>query len=156
VQARSLAAAAAVASLSAFAAGCGGSSTLSAPAYRAQLVTIGKDAVKAETAAGTAFNAKTIAGIRAPLSAFAAEEDRLGDEVGRLKAPKNASAANAELARGLHDTAAAVRSLLPKLASFKGVIPALAFVQSSSAATKAANEQNAALQKLTKLGYVRR
>jgi hypothetical protein len=150
---KGLCAAAALTVVGGLAAGCGGSNRLSASAYRARLATIAKEATKAETGVEQAFRAKSVAEIRTRLSAFASAEDGLGDEVGGLKPPKDAAAANAELARGEHDTAAAVRSLLPRLAAFTNPKAALGFIEKSSAANKAGREQDHALKQLKKLGY---
>src|SRR5438477_6445815 len=109
--ARGLYAATALVLIGVLVAGCGGSSRLSASAYRARLATIAKQADAVQTGVEKALNAKSVAELRKRLTLFAAAEDRLGDEVGKLKPPKNAEAANAELARGEHDIAAAVRSL---------------------------------------------
>lgn len=136
-------------------AACGGSGRLSASAYRAQLAKIGKQANKAQAQVEKGLSAKTVAEIRARLSAFAGAEDRLGDEVSRLKPPKNAEAANTELARGERDTASATRSALAKLAKMKNVKQALSFLNSSLSSAKGAHELDQALSELKKLGYTK-
>lgn len=133
--------------------GCGaGSSRLSADAYRARLATLAKEADKAQGNGEKALSAKSITEIQTRLKAFATAEDRLGDEVSRLKPPKDAEAANAELARGEHDTAAAIRSVIPKLAKFTSVKTALA---SLDEVPKGAREIDHALAQLRKLGYTK-
>jgi len=136
-------------------AACGGSGRLSASAYRAQLAKIGKQADKAQAQVEKGLRAKSVAEVRARLSAFASAEDRLGDEVSRLKPPKNAQAANTELARGGHDTASATRSAVAKLAKIKNVKEALSFLNSSLGNAKGAHELDQALSELKKLGYTK-
>lgn len=86
------------------------------------------------------------------LRRYGAAEDRIGNEVSKLKAPKNADAANAELARGEHDDAAEIHALLPKLAMFKTVQQAFGYLQKIGH-TKGGQEQDEAIAKLKKLGY---
>jgi hypothetical protein len=87
-------------------AGCGGSSSrLSAGAYRAELAKIKQQSNSAQAQVAQGLQAKTVAELRQRLDAFAAASQRIGDEVAKLKAPKNAEAANAELAQGERETA---------------------------------------------------
>lgn len=135
--------------------GCGGgSSRLSANAYRARLATVAKEADKAQGDVEKALSAKSIAEIQTRLKAFATADDRLGDEVSRLKPPKDAETANAELARGEHDTAAAVRSVIPKLAKFTSAKAAIAFLMKATP-PKGGRELDHALAQLKKLGYTK-
>ena len=136
--------------------GCGGkSSRLSRSAYSARLATIGKEANKVQVDLEKARLAKSVSEIEARLKAFATADDRLGDEVSRLKPPKDAEAANAELARGEHDTAAAVRSVLPRLAKFTSPKAAIGFLSTSLPNAKGAHEEDQALSQLKKLGYTK-
>jgi hypothetical protein len=135
--------------------GCGGSSRLSASAYRARLATIAKEADKAQAGVEQGLRARSVAELKARLKAFAAAEDRLGNEVSRLKPPKNAASANAELARGEHDTAAAVRTALPKLAQFTSAKAAISFLSKGLAQPKGGHEVDQALAQLKKLGYTK-
>src|SRR5439155_12571559 len=93
MRSRSLFAGMALAWVCALLAGCGGSSRLSRSAYRARLATLGKEADKAQGDVEKGLRAKSVAEIQARLKAFATAEDRLGDEVSRLKPPKDAEAA---------------------------------------------------------------
>jgi hypothetical protein len=136
--------------------GCGGNgSRLSRSAYSARLATLGNEANKAQGDVENALHAKSVSEIEARLKAFAADDDRLGDEVSRLKPPKDAEAANAELARGEHDTAAAVRSVLPRVAKFTSPKAAIAFLSKSVGNAKGAHELDHALSQLKKLGYTK-
>jgi hypothetical protein len=133
-------------------AGCGGgSSRLSASEYRARLATLGKEADKVQGNVEKALSAKSVADIQTRLKAFATADDRLGDEASSLKPPKDAETANAELARGEHDTAAAVRSVLPKLAKFTSAKAAIAYLKGIQ--PKGGREIDHALAQLKKLGY---
>ena len=136
-------------------AACGGSSRLSASAYRTELAKIGKQANEAQAQVEKGLSAKSVAELRARLSAFANADDRLGDEVSRLKPPKNAQAANAELARGEHDTASATRSAVAKVAKMKNVKEALGFLNRSLGNANGAHELDHALSELRKLGYAK-
>ena len=135
------------------AAGCGGSSRLSASAYRTRIATLSHEADAAQGRVEKGLNAKSVARIRSLLTAFASDSDRLGDEVAALKPPKDAAAANAELARGEHDTATATRTAVAQLAKFKTPAAALQYLQHSLGNAKGAHELDDAIAKLKKLGY---
>ena len=136
-------------------AGCGGSSSsrLSASEYRARLAKLGKEADKVQGDVEKALTAKSVSEIEARLKASATADDRLGDEVSALKPPKDAEAANAELARGEHDTAAAARAALPKLEKFTSAQAALSFLNSIN--PRGGRELDHALTQLRKLGYAK-
>jgi hypothetical protein len=136
-------------------AGCGGSGSgrLSSDDYKAELAKISKQSDAAHAAVEQrAPKATTVAQVQAVLRGFAGAEDRIGDEVSKLKAPTNAAAANAELARGEHDDAAEIRAVLPKLARFKSVQQAFGYLQQLGS-TKGGHEQDQAIGELKKLGY---
>lgn len=135
------------------AAGCGSASRLSPSAYRARLAAVAKEADKAQHSVEQALQAKTPAEIRTRLTAFAAADDRIGDELGALKPPKDAEAANAALAQAEHNTASAVRSVLPRLARAKTAKAAIGLLQHDQQAAKAGQQLDAALSRLHKLGY---
>src|SRR5215475_5080415 len=108
----------------------GGGNGVSKDEYRSELAKISKDAGAAHAAIERdAPSATTIAQLQAALRRFAAAEDRLGDEVSKLKVPGDATAANAELARGEHDDADEIRALVPKLAKYKSVQQAFGVLQ---------------------------
>jgi hypothetical protein len=93
-----------------------------------------------------------VADVQKALRKFAAAEDKLGNEVAAIKAPKDADAANAELAKGEHDDAAEIRHVIPKLSKFKSVQQAFAYLQQLGH-TKGGAEEDKALATLKKLGY---
>ena len=134
-------------------AGCGGGSGNSKAAYRSDLAKISKEAGTAhQRIEQGAPQAATVAQVQALLRRFAADEDRIGNEVSKLKPPKDAAAANAELARGQHDDANEIRAILPKLAKYKSVQQAFGFLQTVGN-TKGGREGDEAVAKLKKLGY---
>src|SRR4051812_34062241 len=94
---------------------CGGGSRLSASDYRAQLETLAKESDAAQHAVEKGFQATSVPQLVKALSVFGAAEKRIGDEVAALKPPKDAEAANTELANGQYDTASEVQALLPKI-----------------------------------------
>ncbi len=137
-------------------AGCGGggsSDQLTKAQYKSKLADISKqaDSAHGDLSRG-AKQAVTVADVQSVLNRYAAAEQRLGDEVSKLQPPANAVAANALLARGWHDDSAEIKALVPKLAKLKSATEAFAFLQSIPH-TKGGTEQDAAVQKLTKLGY---
>ena len=136
-------------------AGCGGSARLSPNAYRARLATIGREANGAEAGVERGLHAKTVVELRQRLGSFARAAQKLGDEVGALKPPKNAETANALLARGEHDTASATRAVLPHLAKLKSVKAALSLLNKSQGNAKGGSELDEALAELKKLGYTK-
>jgi hypothetical protein len=132
---------------------CGGSSRLSATEYRAQLKTVGKESNAAQHAVEKGFHATGVPQLAKVLSEFAAAENRIGGEVAGLNPPKDADAANNELANGLHDTASEVQALLPKIKKMPSASAAIAYL-SKTPTTKGGNEIDEALAKLKKLGYI--
>jgi hypothetical protein len=134
---------------------CGGSSRLSASAYRAHLVTVGKESDTAQHNVEKGFLATSVAQLAKVLTRFAAAEKGIGDEVAGLKAPKDAEAANAELANGLQDTASEAEAIVPKVEKMPSAKAAIAFLQ-KSAQTQGGRELDDALAKLKKLGYIKK
>jgi hypothetical protein len=132
--------------------GCGGGGEASKAAYRSDLAKIAKEAGTAQQRVEGAPQAATVAQIQTLLRQFAADEDRIGDDVSKLKPPKDAADANAELARSQHDDADEVRAAIPKLAKYKSVQQAFGFLQTLGH-TKGAREGTEAIFKLRQLGY---
>ena len=137
-------------------AACGGSSRLSAGAHRAQLAKVKQQSNSAQAQVAQGLQAKTVAELRQRLDTFAAASQRIGDEVAKLKAPKNAEAANAELAQGERDTAQATRAASAAIAKLKTPKAGLAYLQKSLGNAKGAHELGDAVTKLTTLGYTSR
>jgi hypothetical protein len=134
---------------------CGGSSRLSASDYRAHLETIANQSNAAQHAVEKGFQATTVPQLVKVLSVFGASEKRIGDEVAALKPPKDAEAANAELANGQHDTASELQALLPKIRRMPNAKAAVAYL-SKTPTTKGGHEVDQALAKLKKLGYIKK
>jgi hypothetical protein len=131
----------------------GGGNGVSKDEYTSELATISKQA-------GTAHaqlerdgpTATTVAQLQTALRRFAGAEDRIGDDISKLKVPNDARAANAELARGQHDDADEIRALLPKLSKYKSVQDAFTALQHLGS-SKGGREGTDALTKLRQLGY---
>jgi hypothetical protein len=101
------------------------------------------------------FRAASVPQLVKVLKTFESAETRVGDEVAALKLPKNAVAANAELAKGLHDTAAEVKTFLPRIEKLPTATAAVAFLQKTGQ-TKGGRELDDALASLKRLGYIKK
>ena len=134
---------------------CGGSGRLSASDYRAHLETIAKESDAAQHAVEKGFQSTSVPQLVRVLSVFGAAEKRIGDEVDALKPPKDAEAANTELATGQHDTASEVQALLPKVKKMPSAKAAIAYL-SKTPTTKGGREVDEALAMLKKLGYIKK
>ena len=134
---------------------CGGSGRISASDYRAHLQTIGRESNAAQHAVEKGFQATSVPQLVKVLSVFGAAEKRIGDEVAALKPPKDAEAANTELAQGQHDTASEVQAFLPKVKKMPSAKAAIAYL-SKTPTTKGGREVDEALAKLKKLGYIKK
>jgi predicted nucleic acid-binding Zn-ribbon protein len=133
--------------------GGGGSSQASAATYRSQLAKIKQQSDQAQAQVAQGLTATTIAELQSKLDAFASESQRISDEVAKLDAPENAQAANAELAKGEHDTATETSAASAAVAKMKTAKAALAYLQSQLANAKGGHELDDAISKLKKLGY---
>jgi hypothetical protein len=137
---------------------CGGSksggSTLSKKDYKAKLAAIARQANAAQGSVSRGLSVSTVPALKATLQKFSNDSRHIGDEVAALKPPNNAAAANAQLAKGEHDTAAAIDAALPKLGKFKNVHDALLFLQKQTRGNSAGRELDGALTKLRGLGYI--
>jgi hypothetical protein len=133
---------------------CGGSSRLYAREYRTHLQTVAKESDAAQHAVENGFRATSVPQLVKLLTAFGTAQKRIGDEVAALKPPKDAEAANTELANGLHDTGSEVQALLPKIRKMPSAKAAVAYL-SKTPTTKGGSELDQALAQLKKLGYVK-
>jgi hypothetical protein len=151
-------------------AGCGGSSsggaagnraasptaaTLSAGQYRVSLTAIAKQESQAQQVVGSALHAKTVAKISASLTAFAADQGQVADELSRLHPPADAVAANAALARAFKANAAATRRVADRVAHTKTTRQAFRIIQHAKAAQATGKAIDVALSELRKLGYTK-
>src|SRR5436305_958661 len=134
---------------------CGGSSRLSPSDYRAHLETIAKESDAAQHAVEKGFRATSVSSLVQVLNVFAAAEARIGGEVAALKPPKDAEAANTELAKGQHDIASEVQALLPKIKKMPSAKAAIAYL-SKTPTTEGGREVDEALAMLKKLGYIKK
>jgi hypothetical protein len=128
---------------------------LTAAQYKAKLAEFSKREDKVHGLVDKVMGAKhkTVLAIRIALTVFANDQQAFGDQVAAITPPKDATAANALLARGAHDTASELRPLLAKLAKVKSVKAALALIGGSP--PKGGAEVDRALGKLKKLGYTK-
>jgi hypothetical protein len=148
----------ALASLALALGSCGGDDKpdrLSASAYKAKIAALGKreDTVHAE--AEKAFSAKTVAEISDRMSGFADGEDRLGDDLDAIRPPADAQAAHDQLASGAHQLAGEIRAALGRLNANMSAKTALDVLDKRLSKAKGAAKIDAALAKLSKLGYAK-
>ena len=131
------------------------SAPLTAAQYRAKLAEFSRREDKVHGLVDKVMGAKkkTVLAIRIALTVFANDQQSFGDQVAAITPPKNATKANALLARGAHDTANELRPLLAKLAKVKSVGAAMALI--GKGAPKGGAEVDRALGKLKKLGYTK-
>jgi hypothetical protein len=134
---------------------CGGSSRLSASDYRGHLETIAKQSDAAQHAVEKGFRATSVPQLVKVLSAFGAGEKRIGDEVAALEPPKDAEAANAELAKGQRDTASEVQTVVTKVKLMPSAKAAIAYL-TKTPTSKGGREVDQALAELKKLGYIKK
>jgi len=130
-----------------------GAAALSPKQYKAQLAAIATESNSKQAIIQKGLQAKTVPVLVAALKQFAASQDKLGAEVAALKPPANAAAANAQLAKGLHDIASAVREVEGKVKGVKTVKQATTILDKDTSGVKAGQEVDAALAALNKLGY---
>jgi hypothetical protein len=136
-------------------AGCGGGGRLSRSEYHARLAALANESNAAQANAQQLFEAESVGDLQSRLRQFADAEDRIGDKVDDLKPPKDAEAANAELARGFHDTASEIRDVVPGLSKFSLPAFAIRSLRGSLANSNGSREVADGLAKLKKLGYAK-
>jgi phage host-nuclease inhibitor protein Gam len=137
--------------------GGGGSSSsgtqLSAAAYRAKLAKVKVEAASAQAHVGQGLQAKTVGDLTKTVDRFAADTQRIGDEIAQLNPPQDAAAANTELAQGFQDIAAATRDASAKVAKLKTAQAGISYLEHASGPIRAGRKVDDALAKLKKLGY---
>jgi|SRR5436305_981992 len=133
----------------------GGGGRLSASEYRAHLKTVARESDAAQHAVEKGFQASSLSQLVKDLTAFEAAEKRIGDQVAALKPPKDAQAANTELANGEHDTSSELQTLLPKIKQMPSAKAAIAYLSKTPPA-KGGQEIDHALAQLKKLGYIKK
>jgi hypothetical protein len=135
---------------------CGGSDRLSASAYRGKLSAISREASVAQAAVEkNARRAKTVKDLQAVLTLFANAEEHIANQVQALKPPKNAQAANEELAGGASDTSKSAVKAATAVGKLGSVQAALRYLGSHNGNQKGAHELDDALAKLKQLGYTK-
>jgi hypothetical protein len=126
---------------------------LTAALYRAQIAIVKREAAKAQSDVSQGLQAKSVAELKQRIDAFAAATQSISDRLAALNPPKNAEAANAQLAQGLQDIAAGTRKASAKIANLKSVGAAIAYIEHSQGPAKGSREVSKALATLQKLGY---
>ena len=126
---------------------------MSAAAYRNALHQVATEESTAQHRVQRAFHARTADQVRSALTAFAADQRRVAQQLTALTPPSNAATANAQLARAFNDNATALESLLTKLRGAKTAKQALRVVQNDRQAQQVGGEIDSALNKLKRLGY---
>lgn len=121
--------------------------------YRAQIAIVKREAGKAQSDVSQGLQAKSVPELKQRIDAFAAATQHIADRLTALNPPKNAEAANAQLAQGFHDIAAGTHAASAKIAKLKSVGVAIAYLEHSKGPVKGSREVTKALTKLQKLGY---
>ncbi len=140
--------------------GAGSTSTspsppLSAKAYTAFLSRLSKLETQIQAAAQKELGSKSLSDISAALSKYADEQQGVGERVSNVAPPANAKAANAALAKGFTDSAAAIHALVPQISSAGSVDAAQKLLTTDKDALQAGSELDTALMQLKKLGYLK-
>jgi hypothetical protein len=126
---------------------------LTAVAYRQALHQVAREENRAQHGVARAFQAHTVAQIRAALTTFAADQRDAAHRLTAITPPANAVNANTQLARAFGDNATTIDTLLTKLANATSVKQAIAIIQSDQTAQQIGHEIDTALAKLKRLGY---
>jgi hypothetical protein len=126
---------------------------LSAAAYTQVLRKIAAEETRAQHAVRGAFHARTAEAVRSALSAFAADQQHVADELSSTLPPVDARAANAALAHAFGDNAAATRQLVRRMAHTTTAAAALHLIQAATGGQQSGREIDAALGRLHRLGY---
>lgn len=125
---------------------------LTAALYRAKLRRIKGEVNKAQASIRSSFTqAKSVSDLHTALKGLAHEEIRLSQEVGKLRAPTNAKAANALLAKGFADTAKQIQGVLPQISSAKSPQAAIGILRHLQ--STGGTEIGRAVAQLKRLGY---
>jgi hypothetical protein len=135
---------------------CGGSDRMSAGAYRGKLAAISRETSAAvEAVQKNAPRAKSVKDLQAVLTQFANAESHIANQVQALRPPKNAQAANEELAVGATDTSKSAVRAANAIGKLSSVQAARSYLGSHNGNKKGAHELDDALAKLKSLGYTK-
>jgi hypothetical protein len=129
------------------------SERLSVAEYKAKLAELDKRETKVHAEAEKALKATDVDEIKSRLEAFAADQEKLGDDLDALKPPANAEAANAQVARGARLLATEVQAIVDTLSPNMTPKLALLVVENGLGRAKGSAELDAGLKALSKLGY---
>jgi hypothetical protein len=123
-------------------------------AYSQVLQRIASNENAAQQRVADAFRTTRVKEVRAALREFQSRQTSLATELAALMPPPNAIGANSALAHALADSAAAIDSLITRIANAATVTGAFFVIQSDSAVQRAGIAIGKALQHLKELGYI--
>jgi hypothetical protein len=126
---------------------------MSAQAYRHLLQSVSHQEDAAHRAVDHLLHATKVTVMRKGFLDFAADQQRVSEELSSVTPPRDATEANAALARALADNAGAVRQVAAQLAHAHTPKQAMTIVSSARGAQRAGQEIDAAVGRLRKLGY---
>ncbi len=121
--------------------------------YSKVLTTIVDLENKAQHDVTLAFKAKTVARMRAQLTAFANVQAQAAAVLGGGTPPAKAQSANAALKKAFSDNVTVIRTLVTRLASAKTVTQAVQLIRADSDVVRVSQEINNALTELQSLGF---
>ena len=130
-----------------------GDKQLSRAQYKQRLAALDRQDSKAHAKVDGLPHSHSVAAMKASLSAFAADEGQIGNQVAALTPPANAVAANAALAKAFHDSASDTKRVEAAIASAGTPRQALAIIRKLGSAMKGGPELDTALTRLKKLGH---
>ena len=136
-------------------AGCGGEDRLAAGEYRARLAAVERKQERSYAQVEKALKASRVADLKQGLETFAADQERMGQQVEDLKAPADAERANARLGEGLQRLASDVRAAAGDLASVKNPKLALKKVDARMNESAGSRAVDDALTQLKQKGYTK-
>ena len=126
---------------------------MSASAYRRFLRTLSHQEDGAHRRIGSVVHADSVIAIRKGFLGFAADQQRVSEELLSITPPIDAARANDALARAFATNAAAVRQVATALGRADSPKAALAIVMSAKGPQRAGQAIDAALTRLRELGY---
>jgi hypothetical protein len=131
----------------------GATSAMSGRAYRNFLQHLSHQEDKAHRAVDSALHAGSVATMRKGFLGFAADQQRVSEELSSITPPRNAATANAALAHAFALNHTAIRQLVTAMARATTTKQALSIVMSAQGPQRSGREIDAALSSLKKLGY---
>jgi len=131
------------------------SSPMSRAQYAQRLHAVAAQEAAAQLSVRKAAGATSVAQLRKTLSGFVGQQKAIAQELGALRPPADAVAANQLLAKGFGDNAAATAQALASIKNAASPKTALATLGRSRAGQSSGQEIDDALGRLKKLGYTK-